>query len=117
MGQVKKIGIQFKNIYNMEVDGCATMMGNKENVVSRDEGELWHRRLGHLHHGALKIMQQISTRIPMGTLGQLYQCKGCTMGKYVKSKFHEKENLCFGDPGESSHRRVCTILGCFNNKT
>jgi transposase InsO family protein len=76
----------------MEVYGCASMMGKAEKVVSRDEGELWHRRLGHLHHGALKIMQQISTGLPMGTLAQLNQCKGCTMGKYVKSTFHEKEN-------------------------
>jgi transposase InsO family protein len=37
-------------------------------------------------------MQQISTRIPRGTLAQLDQCKGCTLGKYVKSTFHEKEN-------------------------
>jgi hypothetical protein len=37
-------------------------------------------------------MKQISTRLPMGTLAQLDQCKGCTMGKYVKSTFHEKEN-------------------------
>ena len=76
----------------MEVDGCATMMGMAEKVVSRDEGELWHRRLGHLHHGALKVMQQISTGLPMETLAQLDQCKGCNMGKYVKSTFHEKEN-------------------------
>ena len=48
--------------------------------------------MGHPHHGALKFMQQISTRLPMGTLSQLDQCKGCTMGKYVKSTFHEKEN-------------------------
>jgi hypothetical protein len=76
----------------MEVDGYAAMMGKEKKVVSRDEGELWHRRLGHLHHGALKIMQQISIGIPMGTLSQLDQCKGCTMGKYVNSTFHEKEN-------------------------
>jgi hypothetical protein len=37
-------------------------------------------------------MKQISTGLPMGTLAQLDQCKGCTMGKYVKSTFHEKEN-------------------------
>jgi hypothetical protein len=37
-------------------------------------------------------MNQISTRLPMGTLAQLDQCKGCTMGKFVKSTFHEKEN-------------------------
>jgi hypothetical protein len=49
-------------------------------------------RLGNLHHGALKIMKKISTGLPMGTLSELDQCKGCTMGKYVNSTFHEKEN-------------------------
>jgi hypothetical protein len=43
MGQVKKIGIQVKNLYKLDVDGCATMMGKEEKVVSQDEGELWHR--------------------------------------------------------------------------
>ena len=68
------------------------MMGKAEKVVRWDEGELWHRRLGHLHHVALKVMRKISTRLPMGTLAQLDQCKGFTMGKYAKSTFHEKEN-------------------------
>ena len=68
------------------------MVGKAEEVVSRDEGELWHKRLGHLHHGALKILQQISTGLPKGTLAQSYQCKGCTMSKFVKTTFHEKEN-------------------------
>jgi transposase InsO family protein len=76
----------------MEVYGCTPMMGKEKKVVSQDEGELWHRLLGHLHHGSLKIMQQISIELPMGTLAQLDQCNDCTMGKYVKSTFHEKEN-------------------------
>jgi hypothetical protein len=92
MGQVKNIGIRVNNLYMLEVDGCGAMMGKAEKLVSRDEGELWHRRLSHLHNGALKIMQQISTGIPRGTLSQLDQYKGCTLGKYVKSTFHEKEN-------------------------
>jgi hypothetical protein len=77
----------------MEVYGFPAMMGKEEKLVGRDEGELWHRRLGHLHHGALKIKQQISTGLTMGTLAQLDQCKGCTMGKYVKSTFYENDNL------------------------
>ena len=63
------------------------MMGKEEKLVSQDEDELWHRRLSHLHHGALKVTQQI-----VGTLAQFDQCKDCTMGKYVKFTFHEKEN-------------------------
>ena len=92
MGQTKKIGIRVKNIYKLEVDGYTAMVGKAEEVVSRDEGELWHRVLGHLHHGALKILQQISTGLPKGTLALSYQCKGCNMGNFLKTTFHEKEN-------------------------
>ena len=74
------------------VDGCAVMMGKEDQVMSRDEGELWHGRLGHFHHGALKFMQHISTGLPRGTIMQSDTCKGCTMGKYVKATFHKKEN-------------------------
>ena len=60
-------------------------MGKAEKVVRRDEGELWNRRLGHLHHGALKVMQHISTGLPEGTLVHIDTCKGCTMGKCEKA--------------------------------
>ena len=69
-GQTKRIWIRVKNIYKLEVDGCTAMMGKAEEVVRRDEGELWHSRLGHLHHGALKILQHISSGLPKGTLAQ-----------------------------------------------
>ena len=81
-----------KNLYILDVDGCATLMSKEHIMVSQDEGELWHKRLGHLHHSALKVMQQISTRLPKGTLVQIDTCKGCSMGKYAKATFHEKEN-------------------------
>ena len=75
-------------------------------MVSQDEGELWHRRLGHLHYGALKILQQISTRFPKGTRVQSDQCKGCTLGKFVKTTFHEKDS-CATMILEIIHTDVC----------
>ena len=57
-----------KNLYRLDVDCCTTLMGKADKVVRQDEGELWHRRLGHLHHGALKVMQHISMGLPKGTL-------------------------------------------------
>ena len=66
-------------------------MGKADKVVSWNEGELCHTRLGHLHHGALKVMQQISTGLPKGTLAQSDTCKGCNMWKYAKATYHEKE--------------------------
>ena len=92
-GETRKIGVRTKNLYQLQVDGCAAMACKAGEVVSQDdEGDLWHRRLGHLHHGALKILQQISTGLPKGTLAQSDQCKGCTLGKYVKATFHEKDS-------------------------
>ena len=61
--KAKRIGIRVNNIYKLEVDGYAATMGKADQVVSRDEGESWHRRLGHIHHGELKVMQHISTSI------------------------------------------------------
>ena len=56
-GETRKIGVRVRNLYQLHVDGCAAMAGKAEGLVSWDDGELWHRRLGHLHHGALKILQ------------------------------------------------------------
>ena len=92
MGQSKRLWIRVKNIYKPEVDGCDTMVFKAKEVVSCDEGELWHRQLVHVHHGALKVMQQISIGLTRGTLAQSSTCKGFTMGKYVKATFDEKEN-------------------------
>jgi len=80
------------NIYKLEVDDCATLSSKAKLVQSQDIGELWHRQLGHLHHGALKIMQQISIETPKGKLEQVDTCKGCTLGKYAKYSFNDREN-------------------------
>jgi transposase InsO family protein len=40
----------------------------------------------------LKILQQISTGLPKGTLEQVDTCKGCTLGKYTKSSFHDRDS-------------------------
>ena len=57
--EAKKIGIHVKNLYKHDIYVCATLMGKADKVVSQDEGELWHRRLGHLHHGALKVFPRV----------------------------------------------------------
>jgi len=91
-GQTKRIGIRVKNLYKLEVDVCATLNSKAELVQIQDIGEPWHRRLGHLHHGALKIMQQISTGLSKGNLEQVDTCKGCNLGKYAKSSFQDRDS-------------------------
>jgi len=92
MGQTKKIGIRVKNLYKLEVDDCAALSTKAKLVQSQDIGELWHKWLGHLHHGALKIMQQISTGLPKGKLEQVDTCKSCTSRKYTKYSFHDRDS-------------------------
>ncbi|KAH9299166.1 hypothetical protein KI387_030848, partial [Taxus chinensis] len=29
----------------------------------RDQGEIWHRRMGHIHHGALKLIHETVTGV------------------------------------------------------
>ena len=91
---------------SLDVDGCATLSSKVGKVVSRDTSELWHRRLGHLHCSALRIMQQISIGLPKGTLAQIDTYKGYTMGKYTKATFHEKENRA-AEILERVHSDVC----------
>ena len=40
----------------------------------------------------LKILQQISTDLPKGMLEQVDTCKGCTLGKYTKSSFGDRDS-------------------------
>lgn len=81
-----------KNLYKWDVEDCATLSTKKNKVQIQDIGELWHRRLGHLHHGALKIMKHISRGLLEGALEEIDICKGCTLGKHMKSTFNEWES-------------------------
>ena len=70
-GQVKKIGIRVQNIYKIEVEDCVDLNSKAKNMLSQHISELWYRRLGHLHHGALKTLQKISIGLPKGMLEQV----------------------------------------------
>eukprot|EP00253_Pinus_taeda_P026191 PITA_26191 len=70
-----------------KVEDCAALSSKAEEVHGQDIGELWHRRLGHLHHGTLKIMQQISTGLPKCKLKQTSTCKGYTLASIAKQRY------------------------------
>jgi hypothetical protein len=58
--------------------------------------EIWHRRMAHLHHGALRVLREIVTGLPLfGTMHQEV-CKGCTLGKYTKIIFPSSDYRSVG---------------------
>lgn len=79
------------NVYKLDVEDYVVMSTKEEKVQSSDVNEIFRRRLGHLHYGALKIMQHINTIIPKGALEKKYTWKGCTLGKYTKATFYDRD--------------------------
>jgi len=88
------------------VEYCVALSTKAEKVHSHDVSEIWHKRLGYLHHGSLNIMQKITSRLPKGSLEQHDVYKGCTLGKYVKSTFHDQDNKAYAVL-ERVHSDVC----------
>jgi hypothetical protein len=63
---------------------------------NRDLCELWQRRMGHLHHGTLRIAREITTGIPEFSIEHDDVCRGCPLGKYTKAPFMGRDNNTTG---------------------
>lgn len=53
----------------------------QSNTGNREFCELWHRRMTHLHHGALRILREITTGALKFSTERYDVCKGCVMGE------------------------------------
>lgn len=54
---------------------------------SRDQGEIWHRRMVHIHHGELKFLCEIVIGVPEVSTKHDDVCKGCVVEKFLKADF------------------------------
>jgi hypothetical protein len=54
---------------------------------NRQTCELWHRRMAHLHHGALGELREVVTGVPQISTEHQDVCKGCALGKFTKASF------------------------------
>ena len=69
------IGRRSEKVYRLHFESAKALFSS--NMISR--GELWHRRMAHLHHGALKHLRHIAKKHN--------QCKGCSLGKNIRKRF------------------------------
>jgi hypothetical protein len=58
--------------------------------------ELWHRRMGHLHHGALGGLREIVTGVPQISIEHQDVCRGCVLGKFAKASFPSSDSRSAG---------------------
>eukprot|EP00253_Pinus_taeda_P009762 PITA_09762 len=54
--------------------------------------EIWHRKMGHMYHGALSTLREITTAVPDFSCDHLDVCKGRDMGKFARSPFPSSDN-------------------------
>ena len=58
--------------------------------------EIWHRRMGHMYHGALRILREITIGMTDFSSDHLDVCRGCAMGKFAKAPFPNSDNRTTG---------------------
>jgi hypothetical protein len=55
----KVIGIKQEKLYRLQFEPARALVSS-----ACDLEKLWHRRMAHLHHGALKVLKEIVTGLP-----------------------------------------------------
>jgi hypothetical protein len=92
MGKV--LGVRKDKLYKLQFEPtCALVSSSKS---GRDLGELWHGRMAHLEHGALKVLREVVTGLPEFISDQHSVYKGCALGKYAKTSFPNRDNRSKG---------------------
>jgi hypothetical protein len=86
-----RIGVQDGNLYRLQGQPAQALLHTSESLC-----DLWHRRMGHLHHKALPLLRQMVTGLPEFSLDQQGVCKGCALGKNVKAAFPSSETRSKG---------------------
>ena len=79
-----KIGIKSNRLYRLQLESPMALIGSNG---EKDLNELWHRRMGHLHHGALRILRSTVIGVPDLSTERDDVCRGCVLGKYAKATF------------------------------
>jgi hypothetical protein len=83
---IVRIGVRDGNLYRLQGQPVHALLHTSESLCN-----LWHRRMGHLHHRALPLLRQMVTELPAFSMDQQGVCKGCALGKNDKAAFHSSE--------------------------
>jgi transposase InsO family protein len=97
----KVIGVRREKLYKLHFESIEALVSS-----SCDMAELWHRRMAHLHHGALKVLKEMVAGLPDFNTEHREVWKGCAMGKYTKTTFPSSDRMT-GDILDLIHSDVC----------
>lgn len=98
----KVIGVRSGKLYRFSFQSTGALVTSTSgsthtsNTSSRDLCELWHRRMAHMHHGALRVLREITIGVPDFSVEHYEVCRGCALGKYTKLPFPASDNRSTG---------------------
>ena len=88
-----QIGVRSHKLYKLQLESPVALIGSTDD---RGLNELWHRRMAHLHHGALGILKNtVIGALELGTKKDEV-CRGCILGKYANATFPRSSNRAKG---------------------
>jgi hypothetical protein len=90
----KVIGTRHERLYKFLFQPMRALIHSTSS--SDDLCEIWHRRMAHLHHGALRVLREMVTGVPDFSSEHHELCKGCTLGKYTKTSFPSSDSRAAG---------------------
>ena len=99
------IGIRSGKVYRLHFEFAKALVSN-----NNCQGELWHRGMAHLHHGALRHLRQAVIRVPQVQEEKHNHCKGCALGKNFRKPFPQSEHKSKGAL-DLVHSVVCRTVG------
>jgi hypothetical protein len=90
----KVIGTRHEKLYKFLFQLVRALIHTTSN--NSDLCELWHKRMAHLHHGALRVLREMVTGVPDFSSAQHELSKGCALGKYTKTAFLSSDSRAVG---------------------
>jgi hypothetical protein len=90
----KVIGTRHERLYKFLFQPVRALIHSTSS--SNDLYEIWHRRMAHLHHGALRVLREMVTGVLDFNSEHHELCKGCTLGKYTKTSFPSSDSRAAG---------------------
>jgi hypothetical protein len=87
-GQV--IGVREGDLYRLLFQPLLALVASSDS--SGQLCELWHRRMAHLHHGALGGLREVVTRVQQISIEHQDVCRGCALGKFSKASFPSSDS-------------------------
>jgi len=91
------IGVRHAKVYKFAFQSLLALSNSTDNRASSSElCEIWHRGMGHMYHGALRTLREITTSVPNFSTDHFDTCRGCAMGKFAKSPFPSSDSRATG---------------------